>query len=123
MNAQRASAEASLAQANAQRDQARVNLKRTQIRSPVNGWVTNLLAQLGDYANVGQNKMTLVDADSFWVDAYFTETALGSIREGDPAKFKLMGYSTAISSAATSTASRAASTSLMRKPARKDLRP
>jgi multidrug resistance efflux pump len=93
LNAQRASAEASLAQANAQRSQARVNLKRTQIRSPVNGWVTNLLAQLGDYANVGQNKMTLVDADSFWVDAYFTETALGSIREGDPAKVKLMGYS------------------------------
>ncbi len=55
--------------------------------------MTNLLAQLGDYANVGQNKMTLVDADSFWVDAYFTETALGSIREGDPAKVKLMGYS------------------------------
>ena len=93
LNAQRASAEASLAQANAQRSQARVNLRRTQIRSPVNGWVTNLLAQLGDYANVGQNKMTLVDADSFWVDAYFTETALGSIREGDPAKVKLMGYS------------------------------
>jgi multidrug resistance efflux pump len=92
LNAQRASAEASLAQANAQRDQARVNLKRTQIRSPVKGWVTNLLAQLGDYANVGQNKMTLVDADSFWVDAYFTETALGSIREGDPAKLKLMGH-------------------------------
>ena len=36
---------------------------------------------------------TSVDADSFWVDAYFTETALGSIREGDPAKVKLMGYS------------------------------
>ena len=93
LNAQRASAEANLAQANAQGDQARVNLKRTQIRSPVNGWVTNLLAQLGDYANVGQNRMTVVDADSFWLDAYFTETALGSIREGDPAKVKLMGYS------------------------------
>jgi multidrug resistance efflux pump len=93
LNAQRASAEANLAQATAQRDQAHVNLKRTQIRSPVNGWVTNLLAQLGDYANVGQVKIALVDADSFWVDAYFTETALGSIREGDPAKVKLMGYS------------------------------
>src|ERR1700720_1645646 len=49
-------------------DQARVNLERTQIRSPVNGYVTNLLAQLGDYANVGQNEISLVDADSFWVD-------------------------------------------------------
>ena len=93
LNAQLASAQANLAQVNAQRDQAKVNLDRTKIRSPVNGWVTNLLAQLGDYANVGQNKLTLVDSDSFWVDAYFTETALGSIREGDPAKLKLMGYS------------------------------
>ena len=92
MNAQLASAQANLAQANAQRDQAKVNLDRTKIHSPVNGWVTNLLAQLGDYANVGQIKLTLVDADSFWVDAYFTETALGAIREGDPAKLKLMGY-------------------------------
>src|SRR5437763_1422190 len=30
--------------------QARVNLQRATIRSPVNGYVTNLLAQVGDYA-------------------------------------------------------------------------
>ena len=47
--------QAQLQQAQANLDQARVNLKRTEIRSPVNGYVTNLLAQLGDYANVGQN--------------------------------------------------------------------
>jgi multidrug resistance efflux pump len=92
LKAQRASAVANVAQAKAQLGQAQVNLDRTQIRSPVNGWVTNLLAQLGDYANVGQNEIMLVDADSFWVDAYFTETALGSIGQGDPAKVKLMGY-------------------------------
>jgi multidrug resistance efflux pump len=93
LKAQRASAEAQLGESKAQLDQARVNLERTEIRSPVNGWVTNLLAQLGDYANVGQNQITLVDADSFWIDAYFTETSLGSIQEGDPANVKLMGYS------------------------------
>jgi multidrug resistance efflux pump len=93
LKAQQASAVANVAQAKAQLGQAQVNLDRTQIRSPVNGWVTNLLAQLGDYANVGQNEITLVDADSFWVDAYFTEIALGSIRQGDPAKVNLMGYS------------------------------
>jgi multidrug resistance efflux pump len=93
LKVQRAGAEASLAQAKAQREQAKVDLRRTQIRSPVNGWVTNLLTRLGDYATVGQNKISLVDADSFWVDGYFTETALGSIREGDPVKIKLMGYS------------------------------
>jgi multidrug resistance efflux pump len=86
-------ARAQLEQAKANLDQARVNLERTQIRSPVNGWVTNLLAQLGDYANVGQNEISLVDADSFWIDGYFEEINLGSIHEGDPAKVKLMGYS------------------------------
>ena len=80
-------------QALANLDQARVNLERTQVHSPVNGWVTHLLAQLGDYANVGQNLISLVDADSFWVDGYFEEINLGSIREGDPAEVKLMGYS------------------------------
>jgi multidrug resistance efflux pump len=80
-------------QALANLSQAKVNLERTQIHSPVNGYVTNLLAQLGDYANVGQNEISLVDADSFWVDGYFEETNLGSIQQGDPASIKLMGYS------------------------------
>jgi multidrug resistance efflux pump len=85
-------AQAQYQQALANQDQARVNLERTQVRSPVNGWVTNLLAQLGDYANVGQNIISVVDADSFWVDGYFEEINLGSIHEGDPAEIKLMGY-------------------------------
>jgi hypothetical protein len=32
-----------------------VNLERTHIFSPVDGYVTNLLAQLGDYVNDGVN--------------------------------------------------------------------
>jgi len=85
-------AQAQVQQAQANLDQARVNLQRTEIRSPVNGYVTNLLAQLGDYANVGQNEISLVDADSFWVDGYFEETNLEPIQVGDPASIKLMGY-------------------------------
>jgi multidrug resistance efflux pump len=87
------SAEASHQQALANLDRARVNLERTHIRSPVNGYVTNLLAQLGDYATVGQNKISVVNTDSFWVDGYFEETHLGQIHEGDPATIQLMGYS------------------------------
>ena len=52
----------------------------------------SLLEQLGDYANVGTNVISLVDADSFWVDGYFEETSLEPIRVGDPAEVKLMGY-------------------------------
>src|SRR5580693_8838348 len=73
------------------RDQAKVNLDRTEIHSPVNGWITNLLTQAGDYASVGRNVISVVDADSFWIDAYFEETRLPLIHEGDIAKIKLMG--------------------------------
>jgi multidrug resistance efflux pump len=71
---------------------ARVNLQRSTIRSPVNGYVTNLQVQLGDYATAGQPAISLVDADSYWVDGYFEETNLGAIHAGDRAKVKLMGY-------------------------------
>ncbi|HEX3505297.1 MAG TPA: HlyD family secretion protein [Xanthobacteraceae bacterium] len=85
-------ARAQYQQAQANLRQAQVNLDRTQIHSPVNGWVTNLLAEVGDYATIGQNRISVIDADSFWVDAYFEETHLQAIREGDPANVKLMGY-------------------------------
>jgi multidrug resistance efflux pump len=91
--AQRMSAEASLAQSRAQLRQAQVNLDRTRILSPADGYVTNLLAHLGDYVNAGVNTISVVDADSYWVDGYFEETNLAPIREGDTAQIKLMGYS------------------------------
>src|SRR6266850_1091306 len=93
LKAQRLSAEAGLAQAKAQLNQAQVNLERTRIIAPVDGYVTNLLAQLGDYVNVGVNTISLVGADSFWVDGYFEETNLAPIRVGDRAQIKLMGHS------------------------------
>jgi multidrug resistance efflux pump len=90
---QAATAEANYQSALANLEQARINLKRTQVRSPVNGYITNLTAQLGDYANVGDLQLSVVNSDSYWVDAYFEETSLGRIREGDAATIKLMGYS------------------------------
>ena len=85
-------AQAAYQQAVANLNQAKVNLKRTRVVSPVNGYVTNLLAQAGNYANVGRMTISLVDADSFWVDGYFEETNLRSIQEGDLASIKLMGH-------------------------------
>jgi len=85
-------AHADLEQQQANLDRAKINLERTEIRSPVNGWVTNLLLQQGDYANTGQTSLSLVNADSFWVDGYFEETTIAPIREGDPARIWLLGY-------------------------------
>jgi multidrug resistance efflux pump len=90
---QAATAQANYQSALANLEQARINLKRTEVRSPVNGYITNLTAQLGDYANVGDLQLSVVNSDSYWVDAYFEETALGRIQRGDAATIKLMGYS------------------------------
>ena len=70
---------------------ARLNLARTVIRSPVNGYVTNLRLRVGDYAQVGQASVVVVDSDSFWIAGYFEETKLVSIHVGDRAEIELMG--------------------------------
>jgi multidrug resistance efflux pump len=93
LQAQHLSAVGNLEQTQAALRQAQVNLQRTRIVSPVDGYVTNLLAELGDYVNVGVTTISVVDADSFWVDGYFEETNVAPIRIGDPAEVKLMGYS------------------------------
>jgi multidrug resistance efflux pump len=90
------SAQASYQKAVAHLELARANLERTRIYSPVNGYVTNLLAQLGDYAHIGDNLISVVNSDSFWVDGYFEETNIDGIAVGDPAYVKLMGYSTVV---------------------------
>jgi RND family efflux transporter MFP subunit len=87
-----AMAAATVEQRQAELEQARVNLERVDIHSPVNGWITNLQTRVGDYAEKGTRSLTIVDADSYWVDGYFEETIVGPIREGDPARVRLLGY-------------------------------
>src|ERR1700694_6025654 len=72
--------------------QADINLKRTQVRSPVNGYVTNLLMRVGDYAQAGTNNISVIDADSYWIDGYFEETKMVHVCVGDRAEAALMGY-------------------------------
>ncbi len=79
-------------QAQATLDQASLNLERAVIHSPVNGWVTNLLLQPGSFATTGQSAMTLVDAESFWLEGYFEETQLPRIRVGDAVRAVLLAY-------------------------------
>jgi multidrug resistance efflux pump len=72
--------------------QAEINLRRTQVRSPVNGYVTNLLMRVGDFAHQGGVNISIIDTDSYWVDAYFEETKLARVCIGDRVEAKLMGY-------------------------------
>jgi multidrug resistance efflux pump len=72
--------------------QAEINLRRTQVRSPVNGYVTNLLMRVGDFAHQGGVNISVIDTDSYWIDGYFEETKLARACIGDRVEAKLMGY-------------------------------
>jgi RND family efflux transporter MFP subunit len=85
-------AEAAFDAAQQQIAQAEINLKRTQVRSPVNGYVTNLLMRVGDYAHAGTTNISVIDADSYWIDGYFEETKMAHVCVGDRAEAALMGY-------------------------------
>ena len=72
--------------------QAEINLRRTQVRSPVNGYVTNLLLRVGDFAREGTTNISVIDSDSYWIDGYFEETKMARVCIGDRVEAKLMGY-------------------------------
>jgi RND family efflux transporter MFP subunit len=85
-----ASASAAYDQAVADRSTARLNLERTVVRAPVNGYVTNLTLVVGQYAAIGTRVVALIDSDSYRVDGYFEETKLPVIRPGARVDIHLM---------------------------------
>ncbi|GAN52872.1 efflux RND transporter periplasmic adaptor subunit [Tanticharoenia sakaeratensis] len=91
-NSNAATQEAAVAAAQASLDVAKLNLQRSIVYSPVNGYVTNLNLRVGDYATAGQARLAVIDADSFWIYAYFEETKMWGVHVNDVARVKLMGY-------------------------------
>jgi multidrug resistance efflux pump len=73
-------------------DLAKYDLARTTLTAPVTGIVTHLRLQSGDYATAGRPYITLIDTHSFQVIAYFEETKLAHVHEGDRASIRLMGF-------------------------------
>ncbi|WP_280155773.1 HlyD family secretion protein [Piscinibacter sp. XHJ-5] len=84
---------ASLAQALAAVDNAKVNLARTRVVAPVDGWVTNLDLRPGAYATTGRAVMALVDKDSIHVMGYFEETKIARVQVGNAVRVRLIGES------------------------------
>jgi RND family efflux transporter MFP subunit len=82
---------AALSQASASLETARLNLARTDVRAPVNGWVTNLDLRPGTYASAGRPVLAVVDRQSLHVLGYFEETKIARIRPGDAVQVRLIG--------------------------------
>ncbi len=80
-----------LAKAQATRDLARLDLERTVIRAPADGWITNLNVYAGEFITRGSTAVALVKQHSFYVMAYLEETKLERVRPGYRAEITPLG--------------------------------
>lgn len=86
-------AEAALADAEAALGVARLDLERTVVYSPVDGYLSDRTIRLGDYVKTGVPVLSIVDTASLRIEGYFEETKLHAIAVGQPVDIKLMGES------------------------------
>ena len=65
-------------------DQARVDLERTVLIAPRDGFVTDMRIDQGNFAGAGAPLMTFISTHKIWVRADLTENNLGHVKAGDP---------------------------------------
>jgi len=71
---------------------AKLDLEFTEVRAPVDGYVTNLLLRYGSQTVANQPALALIDSNSFWVHGYFKETQIENIRQDNKVVIKLMTW-------------------------------
>lgn len=89
-------AKAAYDQALTDRDLAKLNLARSEVKASVNGRITNMELRPGTYVTTGRGVMALIDSDTLRVEGYFEETKLPRIHIGDKASIRLMGETTTL---------------------------
>ncbi|OCP25162.1 MULTISPECIES: HlyD family secretion protein [unclassified Ensifer] len=90
--AQREAAVAAVAQAEAARDLAQIDLESTVVRAPVSGVVGNRQVRVGRLVAPGNALLDIVPVAGVWVVANFKETQLEHIRPGQRARIRVDGY-------------------------------
>jgi multidrug resistance efflux pump len=86
-----AAAQSSLKAALVRKETAHLDLVRSEVRAPTDGFITNLNLYPGDYASAGVARMAMIDSNSFWVYGYFEETKIQGVHVGDRAVVRLLG--------------------------------
>ena len=71
---------------------AEEDLNFTKVWAPVDGYITNLQLRVGDSAVANQPIVAVIDANSFYIEAFFRETFIGNFQNGDRAVVTLMSY-------------------------------
>ncbi|GEA50795.1 membrane protein [Vibrio inusitatus NBRC 102082] len=88
---------AALQQSKADLGKSRLDLERTKIYAPTDGYITNLTQRVGNHLKSGDSIVALVEKDSFYVLGYFEETKLPDIHVGSKATVVLFSSGMSIS--------------------------
>ena len=78
--------------ARAERDQAAIALADTTIEAPVDGFVSNMKLQPGEYVEEGQAIFIIIEHGKVWVEANLKETQLTHVLEGQSASITVDAY-------------------------------
>ncbi len=80
-----------LAKARATAAGGALDLQRTVVVAPSDGWVTNLTVHPGDFVTRGQTTIALVKEHTFYILAYMEETKLARVKLGDHVEITPLG--------------------------------
>ena len=78
--------------ARTERDQAAIALADTSIEAPVDGVVSNMKLQAGEYVEEGHAVFTIIENGKVWVEANLKETQLTHVLEGQSASIAVDAY-------------------------------
>ncbi len=67
-------------------EQARLNLRYTDVLAPVSGIVGNRTVEVGQNVSAGQTLLSIVQVGDLWVTANFKETEIRDMKPGQPAR-------------------------------------
>jgi membrane fusion protein (multidrug efflux system) len=88
-----ATAQPAVAAAYAARDKALLDLKRTEVHAPIDGYVSQAeRLQVGAAVVPGLAMVTLVRSEQAWIEANYKETDLDKMAPGQPAEIRLDAY-------------------------------
>ncbi len=86
-----ARAQSALVEAQVAVDAAQLNLDRSVVRSPVDGYLNDRAPRAHEFVSAGRPVLSVVDSNSYHVDGYFEETKLGGIHIGQAVDIRVMG--------------------------------
>lgn len=87
-------AQSAVAAAQVAVDAAKLNLERSVIRSPVDGYLNDRAPRAHEFVTAGRPVLSVVDGESFHIDGYFEETKLQHIHVGQAVDIRVLGDNT-----------------------------